>query len=494
MNEHVDLTNCDREPIHQIGSIQSFGALVAVTSDWLIAHRSTNLAEFAGLEELPTMGEPLGQVFLDDAMRALREMAAELFEPDDVQRVFGLELVPGKKFDCALHASGQLTIIEFEPHEPDMGEKHLRMLHPVMSSFEGVGDMTTQCDLAVSKLKQMLGFDRVMIYRFQEDGSGDVVSEAREDHLESFLGLRYPHTDIPKQARALYLRNRFRIISDVDDTSVPVEPVTTFDGNALDLSMSVLRAVSPIHLEYLRNMGVKASLSISIVVQGKLWGLFACHHYSPRVLPFSVRTAAELFSSLFSLVIQREIGRQHAAIQETGRSLHDQLMRAAVSGQSLVEALPNMRPVIERSLPHDGLSIYINGVYDSRGAAPSAEQFRAIASQLNAAAASQIISTNCITERIPGAAEFADIAAGALIIPVSRSPRDYLILWRRELKQVVTWAGNPVKSVEVGPNGDRLLPRKSFEAWQQSIEGKSADWTDNATAVWLKTSALRFWK
>lgn len=483
--EHsVDLSNCDREPIHKLGAIQAFGALIAVTNDWLVAQRSANAAQILGLGDSIGVGTPLDTVFSQEALNTLQRATTMLVGPDDVERLFGLDLLgDGRRFDCALHGVDGLVILEAEVSSHEGTDRQLRLLQPIMRQLESVEDLTELCRIAADRMKAMLGIDRVMVYRFHADGSGDVIAEAREEHLESFFGLRYPHTDIPRQARELYLRNRFRIISDVNAEPVPIEPGETITGDAIDLSMSTLRAVSPIHLEYLKNMGVGASLSISIIVRGRLWGLFACHHYSAKVLPYSLRTAAELFSELFSLMIERDMGRVQAAFHATGRELHDRLMRAVAGGGSLVTSLPDLRPIIQRVLPHDGASVYVDGIYEAQGSAPSAEEFRAIVPLLNAAASSRVIATDRLAERIPQAAAFLDRAAGALIVPVSRSPRDYFVLWRKELRQVVTWAGNPVKPVEFGPNGDRLTPRKSFEAWQQSVEGRSREWSETERQI-----------
>ncbi len=484
MNEHVDLdpvdlTNCDREPIHQIGAIQNFGALIAVTTDGMIAHRSANFADILSLSEPPEIGTQLSALFTPEAMSAIGRASGMLNDPESVERLFAVHLVGGKgPFDCAIHNTDGLTVIEFEPSASDEMDRQLRSLQPILRQLERSDDLLELCQQAADRLRDLLGFDRVMVYRFQSDESGAVIAESVEEGYDSFHGLRYPRTDIPQQARRLYLRNRFRIISDTLAEPVPIEPQIRAEGDPLDLSMSTLRAVSPIHIEYLINMGVRASLSISIVIDGKLWGLFACHHYAPKVLPYSLRTAAELFSELFSLTAERTIGKERASVQDAGRSLHDQLMRAIAGGEALVEALPTLRPIIKRAIPHDGISAYVDGEYRALGAAPDESEFMALMPALNSSATSRTIASDSLVKRIPAAAAFADRAVGALIIPVSRSPRDYVILWRRELKQTVTWAGNPEKPVELGPNGARLTPRKSFEAWQQSVTGKSAEWTE----------------
>ena len=476
--QDVNLTNCDREPIHQLGRIQGFGALIAVNSDWFVAHRSTNLEVILGDGRTIAIGDRLERLIAPAAIAELRSSAAALVLEDQVERLFGLQLFGGGElFDCALHSSGANTIIEIERHVSGDLNRQLGMLQPLMTRLDKQTDVQGLVDEAARQLRHALQIDRVMVYRFREDLSGEVIAEAARADLEKFLGLRYPRSDIPDQARALYLRNRFRIIADVDAEPIPVEPAASLSGEPLDLSMSSLRAVSPVHIEYLKNMGVGASLSISIIVGGKLWGLFACHHYGPKLLPYSSRTSAELFSEFFSLMLDRTMAREGAELRERARAIHTRLMRDVASGASLSTSLPTIEPVIQQIIPHDGVSIFVEGVYDARGSAPSEDEFRAMVPSLNGGATSRILASDSIVERLPGAEAFADRAAGALIIPVSRTPRDYLVLWRKPLVQTVTWAGNPDKPVETGPLGDRLTPRKSFEAWQETVEGRAEGWS-----------------
>ncbi len=480
----VDLTNCDREPIHRLGLIQPFGALIAATPDWMVAHRSTNVEEILGIKDEIGLGSPLAPRIADEAFEIIRERLEAASATGEVERVFGLDLLGDHRlFDLAIHLAGPMAVLEIERHDRQAIPQHTGTLRPIMSRLSECRDVKELCEEAARQMKQLLGFDRVMVYRFHQDLSGEVVAEAREPELEAFLGLRYPQTDIPQQARALYLRNLFRIISDVNAEPVSIKPECDIEGVPLDLSMSVLRAVSPIHIEYLRNMGVGASLSISIVIRGKLWGLFACHHYSARILPYSLRTAAELFSQLFSLQLEIAIANAGNALTERGRALHDQLMARLAGGTSLVENLSTLGEIVAGVIPHDGSSALVDGAYKRRGAAPTEEEFLALVPPLNTASTSKIVHSDSIAGLIPGAAEFADRVVGALVIPVSRRPRDYVVLWRKELSQVVTWAGNPEKPVEYGPNGARLTPRRSFAAWQESVRGKSAPWTEEELSI-----------
>jgi light-regulated signal transduction histidine kinase (bacteriophytochrome) len=474
----VDLTNCDREPIHLLGRIQPFGALVAVNADWMVVQHSANFDAILGADSRIGPGRALASIFSAEAIGRFRSALGQLRGADAVERIFGLELTPGgDPFDAAIHASGPLTVIEFEPHDALGFTSHVGTLRAIMAELEARDEETALVREAAEQMQRLLGFDRVMVYKFHEDQSGEVVAEAREPHLESFFGLRYPKTDIPAQARALYLRNPFRIISDVNCEGVPIVPEVNIEGRPLDLSLSTLRAVSPIHLEYLRNMGVEASLSISIVVRGRLWGLFACHHYAPRVLPFSLRTVAELFSQLFSLLLDRVLTDAGNRLSAKGRELHDRLMARLAGGVSLVDSLPTLEGVVASVVPHDGSSAYVDGVYRTRGYAPTEDEFKALIPALNSGSTSRVFASKELATRIPAAQVFIDRVVGGMVIPVSRRPRDYFVLWRRELPQTVVWAGNPEKPVEYGPHGARLTPRKSFEAWQQSVHGQSAEWT-----------------
>ena len=476
----LDLDNCANEPIHIPGRIQSFGALVAVSSDWLIAHCSQNLGEFLGLAAQPQAGDPLAQHIGAPLMAALRRKLQAIAASDSVERSFGEELTSGgPRFDIALHVSGRTIVIEFEHHASSEFDHNLAMLRPLMARLEQARDPAALCDVAARQLKTMLGFDRVMVYRFHPDDTGEVFAEAREMRLESFFGLHYPASDIPAQARKLYLANILRIICDVADPTVPIIPVVSPIGVPLDLSQGTLRSVSPIHIEYLRNMGVTASMSISIIVRGKLWGLFACHHYSgPRVVPYSLRSIAELFAQLFALQLgqaESDLVREQA---QRAQVIHDRIMAQLAESSGLVEHFDAMIALFAEVIPHDGASAWIDGQYLARGSAPTAEQFRAIVPLLNSGAASSVLATRSLAERLPAAGEFAEVATGVLAIPVSRRPRDYIVLWRRAQTQTVTWGGNPEKSVELGPNGIRLTPRKSFEAWQQVVEGTCLPWSD----------------
>ncbi|MET0137956.1 MAG: HWE histidine kinase domain-containing protein [Sphingobium sp.] len=467
----VDINNCDREPIHVLGAIQPFGFLVALTADWLIARVSQNIAQFTGQTPDDLLGKPAGQLYRGDAMHTLRNRITLLRGPDAVERIFALDLIEGcPPFDVAVHFSGQLVVIEAEPAAADELEA-ASMVRAMVARLAQVDGMAAFLRDGARQVRALTGFDRVMVYRFAGTGDGEVMAEALRPGVESFLGLHYPASDIPAQARALYLRNIFRVIADVKAAPVPIVPQLDPSGGALDMSLAVLRAVSPIHIEYLGNMGVGASLSISIVVDGRLWGLFACHHYAPRLPSFAQRSAAELFGQIFSMMLESRERQETALYEGKARQVADRLMAAVAQDHDLLANARWLGDIIFDTIPADGVGVYIDGRMVMSGLTPDESAFSAIVTMLNQNAASQVYAVDSIARVLPQAADHADRAAGLLAIPLSRRPRDYVVLFRAEQLRSVRWAGKQDKDIEYGPNGPRLTPRKSFEEWSELVKG-----------------------
>ena len=488
----VDLTNCEREPIHVLGNIQPFGFLVAASADWMVARASANLADFIGVTPQDVLGQPLTALFTEKSLHAIRNRIALLRGPDAVERLFNQVLVEGRPaFDVALHFAGDVIIIEAEPAIEEEMESSA-MVRAMIARLSQSDSLAAYLREGARQVRALTGFDRVMVYRFDDQGSGEVVAESLRPGVDSFLGLHYPASDIPAQARKLYIRNIFRVIADVN--AIPVRVIPTLDpkGQALDQSLSVLRAVSPIHIEYLKNMGVGASLSISIIADGKLWGLFACHHYSARLPSFAYRTAAELFGQMFSLMLESRERREAADYETRARAVADRLMATVAQDGDLLNNASWIGDMIFDTIPADGVGVFLDGAISLSGLAPDRDQFGAIVRVLNQAPAGEVFATNSIQSLLPEAAVYADRAAGLIAIPLSRTPRDYAVLFRSEQLRAVRWAGDPEKPVEYGPHGARLTPRKSFEAWSELVKGQSLPFTasERRVAESLRTGML----
>jgi light-regulated signal transduction histidine kinase (bacteriophytochrome) len=469
------LTECDREPIHHIAAIQNFGGLIAINAEGALVHASANVADMLGLAARPVPGTPLADILASPALALIETALADLTKADVPERRFGVDLAgTGARFDCAVHRSGGLSVIEFEPHARNDFADHVSMIVPVIAQLEAIGNPKELCDTAARLVRQMLGYDRVMIYRFHPDDSGEVVAEERAEEMEPYLGLRYPAADIPRQARELFRRNRFRVIADMDAEAVPIVPALGPGDTPLDLSMSMLRAHSKMHLAYMQNMGVGASLAIAIVRHEKLWGMISCHHRTPRLPPFSLRTVAELLSQTFSLMLDRILVTQSEALRERARELNDRLLLRLAGGLALADSLPLIAELLGGAVPHDGLSLLVDGEYRASGAAPDEAAFRTIAPLLAGTLGSGVHVTTRLADEIHEAGTFADTATGALVLPLSHGGRDCLVLWRRPLDRTITWAGDPAKAK--APPGEMLQPRASFAAWTETVRGRSAEW------------------
>jgi light-regulated signal transduction histidine kinase (bacteriophytochrome) len=357
----VDLSNCDREPIHLLGAVQPIGFLLSATGDWTVVRASKNVRAFLGMSCDEIIGKPLGASIDPEVLHDIRgrlQMSAGI---GIVERIYGRPLsVGGAPFDIAVHQSGREFVLEFELSLGETGAS-LASLRAMIARVERAPSRMLFREVT-RQMRAFTGYDRVMVYRFDENGAGEVVGESAIGGLSTFMGLRYPASDIPVQARALYERNYLRIIVDVDAETVSIVPALSPEGEALDLSMSVLRSVSPIHLEYLRNMGVRSSMSISILQEGKLWGLIACHHYSgPHHLGLEIRSTAELFGQMLSYLLEIRHRADEAAHEANAREVHNRIASAFADLNESLGDVPGFLSGVADYIESDGIGAYHSG-------------------------------------------------------------------------------------------------------------------------------------
>lgn len=480
MNEtrQVDLTNCDREPIHIPGSIQPHGCLIACDAGAAkILRHSANCGDVLAISG-DLNGRDLASVIGAKVAHDIRNALSRAQLSGRSALMFDCRLDNDRRFDLSVHRFKGSAIIEFEPARPELAEP-LEMARAMIGRIASIDSIEKLAKDSARLVRASLGYDRVMIYQFGQDGSGKVVSEAKRADLESFLGQYFPATDIPQQARALYLKNTIRIISDADFERIPVEPVLDASGEPLDLSFAHLRSVSPIHCEYLRNMGVGASMSISVIVDGLLWGLIACHHYAPRTLSMAQRVAAEMFGDFFSLHLNALQHKQTLESAHAAREALDSFLRDTVGSHDINGLLRAKLGDFARLIPADGVAMWLDGQLIAEGSVPANDAMPALVQFAETAAEGQIWATNKLANVVGGAERYAPVAAGMLVIPLSQHPRDFLFFFRKELVHTLDWAGDPNKTYETGPLGDRLTPRKSFAIWKETVRHESAPWTDH---------------
>jgi light-regulated signal transduction histidine kinase (bacteriophytochrome) len=490
----ADLTNCDREPIHIPGSIQPHGALLALDPATLtVAQAGGDTHWLFNVAPCDMIGKPIGTWLSPDRIGRLRE----LMVGDAIRRpVHALRLAAenGKDAEATTHLSDGLLLVEFEPILQENPGDILAHVQTMVRKIHQTESVEQCCAMLAEVVRDATKFDRVMIYRFESDGSGAVDAEAKDPSLSPFLGLHYPAADIPKQARELYLRNWIRVIPDTHYESAPLVPkIDARLGRPLDLSQCALRSVSPIHLEYLGNMGVTASMSLSLILDGKLWGLVACHHSTgPHFVARHLRVGLELFSQMASFLLETRVTADELSGKRKRRVVYDELLLQLAGDDPIIDSLNRMRPKLLDIIEADGVGIWFEGRFLSHGRTPKTEQVAGLVAWLNMTAPDGVFESDALPLVYPPAEEFADVASGILALSVSRTPRDYVIWFRREIIQSVVWAGNPEKSAVSEPEGVRLSPRKSFAAWRQEKRFRSSPWdrVSIGTAQTLRVNLL----
>jgi light-regulated signal transduction histidine kinase (bacteriophytochrome) len=490
----VDLTDCDREPIHIPGLIQPFGVLFVLAEPSLtVTQVSENVGDHlsVGVEEV--LGQPLA-TSLDPASvaavgTALREERWLDLNPLQIS-------AHGKHFDGIIHRHGGAAILELEPNPgPPVVAPH--PFREALVRLQRVLTLPELGEVVVQQMRRVNGFERVLFYRFHEDDEhGSVDAEAKEPALDPYLGLHYPASDIPAQARELYRKNWLRLIFDGKAKPARVVPTLRADtGGPLDLSFSVLRSVSPIHLEYMANMGVRASMSVSLVLRDRLWGLISClNHSGPRRVSHETRTACEFLGRLASLQIAAFEDRDQLAQRAARRTTEEALagvMRESAAEIDVLDALLARPQELTGIVGADGVAVVSGGEIVTRGQTPPPALIREIAAWVDLNEGFRPFATASLGGVFPPARASSDIASGLLTLALPGASQRRLMWFRPEVIQTVSWGGDPHKPVAL-PSGDRLRPRHSFALWREEVRLRSRPWTasDLETADELQRRAI----
>jgi chemotaxis family two-component system sensor kinase Cph1 len=474
----VNLTNCESEPIHVPGSIQPHGFLLGLGKEnQLIDFCSGNIADYIGLSPEQVLGKALATIFTDFEAGNFKIYAEADVIDSAKPFVF---ILHDTSFNTTVHESGEHLILEFEPF-PD-GTLNLPNLYnqtrKFVSNMERSSHLNELCQEIANETRSITGYDRVMIYKFDEEYNGEVIAESKTEELDSFAGQKYPHTDIPVQARELYIRNPLRMIADINYTPVPLLTIdnhTEKSNKSLDLSLSVLRSVSPIHIEYLKNMGVGATLTISLLQNQKLWGLIACHHYSPKVLPHYTRLSALLQGHfLTSQIAVRQTAEEFEVAQDVEKALINSLALLHENEDFIKTYFQS--PDILKLANASGAVIYHQGQIYKNGLCPGDDVLAELMHFLAQKYPARDVHTNRLLDIYPKAEAIAKYAAGIIYHALPSGTQDGILWLRLEKIETINWAGNPQKAVLSSEDGARLSPRKSFELWMEIVKNKSLPW------------------
>ena len=469
----ADLLNCEREQLHLAGSIQPHGALLLLSEPgYTVVQCSQNAAAFMGIA-----GSLIGRQ-IDDIPGNLAERLRPHFSDSlhEICRGVRCHIGPGgRPFDCLIHRPlGGGLIIELEGAGPSV-ELSTTLEKSVQAIMAAAG-LRALSDETARIFRTLTGYDRVMVYRFDDEGHGEVLSEAKEAALEPLLGNRYPASDIPQIARRLYERNRIRVLYDVEYRPAPLIPaLSPITGEQLDMSLCFLRSISPIHVQYLKNMGVRGTLVVSLMVNGKLWGLVSCHHYAPRFIHFEERAVCELLAEAVATRIAALESFAQARAEFSVRRLEQRMIQSISREGDWRSALFDNSTALLEPVGATGAALLFEGEVRTVGDVPSTAALRDIGRWLDRQQPG-LTATAAFGRDAPDFASLTSIASGLLAVPISTMPGEYLVWLRPERVRTVTWGGNPNEPHLMGDDPLTLSPRRSFAQWHQLVEGTSDPW------------------
>ena len=484
---------CDAEPIHIPGGIQPHGYLLCLSSTLTIIQASENVGTLVGCPVEQLLGEPVDVVIgaaaaarvahaaatamLDETPLYVGVMENPFFSPREGVQDHLAAAVDGPELDITMHRHDGNLIVELEVARHSNADVFASM-YPLVRTFtrslQDVETLTELGDLAVREVRAMTGFGRVLLYKFDDEGRSQVLSEHIEDGYASFLNQLFPASDIPRQARALYVKQRVRLVANAQAKAARLVPaMNPATGRPTDLSYAALRSFSPIHLEYMRNMGTYASMSVSLVVRGQLWGLISCHDHDARLVPFEVRVAIEHLGQIVSLQIEAKEERAETAYLLRLRRTMSRLMGSLAEQDDYLSALKSAPDDLLCFAGSTGAAIVVDGKATLIGSTPDQDTVLAL-SQWLSSSTSGVYATDALSQAWPRASRHTDTASGILAVPISQIFRNYVIWFRPETTRTITWAGEPVKRVS-SQNGS-VAPRKDFAPWLETVRNRSIRW------------------
>ena len=482
INPLPNLAECAREPIQIIGHIQPHGLLFALSEpDLIVRQVSVNVVALLGMSPETLLGCSIESVLGAQQFETFRSQVSS-DEPLSAKRL----RIPANgraiEMHCIAHRHDGVLIVELDlahgTHslEPLELDSHIQI---PLGRMERASDIVELFRLAAEEIRRLSGFDRVMVYRFDESWNGEVIAEAVGAALPVlYLGSRFPESDIPAQARQLFLMNPSRSIADVAAKPVPIIPeIGPLTGKPLDLTRSYLRSAAPIHLRYLRNMAVQSSMTLSIVVNHRLWGLMACHSTLPHRLDQPTRSVCELMVQIFASQVALRTDNFALQARLASRKALEQYMTSVEASESMAEVGHFQSAQLLDLLIADGLVSRVDGLISYRGTTVTEQLLLPVIARLQSVSSRGIASSNMLAALDPSAASYATEASGALYIGLTEGTGDCLLLLRGELVETLVWAGNPDKSASLDESG-RLRPRASFAAWKETVRGHSLPWSD----------------
>lgn len=480
-NKNYDSEFCGSLPIHYINLVQPYGILLVLNKDTLaIVQASENADEI--------FEQPVDQVLQQPLYNFLDTSSTESFNQKRARHI--REKIPvslvisGKKVVALVHDKETHLLLELELQNSDRAKDAMfvdvyQEVKYAMAAIDQAASTQEVCAIAAEELKKLSGFDKVMLYDFDENWNGTVVAEAMEEGMESYLGFTFPASDIPKQARALYLKNPYRFIPDREYTPVKLYPVINpLTDSFIDLSDCNIRGVAAVHVEYLKNMQVMASMSTRIIHNEKLWGLIACHHRTAKFMSYQECSVFELLSNVISAKITALYNREQLFLSTQLNNRRSLLVEHIYNAGSITKGFEESGEHLLKLFNASG-AVWVQGsAVIARGEVPAREEIEDLLLWLSAKRLQQVFCVNHLSDVYEHAVSYADVASGLMVIPVNSVRDEYLILFRPEVVRTINWGGNPDEAIRFESDAKNYHPRHSFSLWQQTVRNTSLPWKE----------------
>lgn len=501
----LGLHNSIEEPIRTCGSIQPHGLLFVLKEPHLeILQVSSNTFDFIGLPPEDLLNKPLDGWLDSSHLHYITECISQnidFINPINISLKVENQLLA---FDGFIHRSNEFLILEIERTPPITNKSYFGhyLVKSCLAKIQNASTLVELCQVMAREIRKITGFDRVMIYQFNPEGSGAAIAEDKLEGLISYLDLHFPASDIPEQVKQDYALSSIRFIPDVNYQAVELLPKhNSVTNQPIDLTLAVLRGVSPCHLEYLRNMGVSASMSIPLIKNKSLWGLIACHHQAAKYIHPEVRTACELLGQVMSLELSAKEDNADLDYKINLKLIQAKFVEAVSQGNNLVEGLIKDKINLLNLVGAQGAAVCSQGDFTLIGKTPENADMQGLIAWLETQLDNDILYTDSLPKIYPAAERFKDTGSGLLALSIAKTQKLYVLWFRPEVIQIVKWGGNPnipfeaispEESQGANHNNLRLSPRKSFDLWQETVRLKSLPWKscEIEAAVELKSAIV----
>ncbi|MFD2247439.1 GAF domain-containing protein [Pontibacter ruber] len=484
IEKNYDSEFCGSIPLHLVNLIQPYGILLVLDKVELrIVQASENAEQFLSTPVDQLLEQPLSQ-FLPAGQ--YDDMLAKINSQNNQEKIpFTLNFsVSGKEtaFTALVHPGPDYVLVEMEESKSTPQESFITLyqhIKYVTSLLKQSAETREVSQLAAEELKKFTGFDRILVYQFDPHWNGIVIAQAKEDDMDDYMDLRFPASDVPKQARDLYFKNPYRMIPTKDYVPARLIPIVNpLTQRFTDLSDCNLRSVATVHLEYLANLNITASMSLPLIIDNQLWGLISCHHKTAKLPSYEMRSAMELLSGILSAQVAAKEKEKNMMLRVKMRGLHAELLEQLYTTPNFAEGLLEGATTVQSLLSLSGAAVIFEGNTWTSGTTPSRQELKELVSWLRRNKAQKLYATDTLPLEYPHSKEYKDVASGLIALPINAEQGEYILGFRPEVVQTVNWGGNPNNAIQMEPDGKTYHPRNSFATYKETVKYTSLPWQE----------------